>query len=195
MIQLVKNPPVILKTWFRPLHWEDHLKKGKSTPPYSGWENSTDCIVYGVAESWTQVSNFHFTSLSLFLCGCLLLKYNWPTTPCKFLLHNTMIQYFHTFQNDHHYKSNYNEKLYFATSSPFFLGIHMTLIMTVLSVNCKPNYSRILRKTDIWNISHGIFHSMKGWTCPVPKFTGSYPRTCCGVTDVFIFGLFSCVCF
>ena len=27
---------------------------------YSGLENSMDCIVHGVAKSWTQLSNFHF---------------------------------------------------------------------------------------------------------------------------------------
>ena len=28
---------------------------------YSGLENSTDCIVHGVAKSRTQLSDFHFT--------------------------------------------------------------------------------------------------------------------------------------
>ena len=33
---------------------------------YSGLENSMDCIVHGVAKSWTQLRNFHFHfSLSL----------------------------------------------------------------------------------------------------------------------------------
>ena len=27
---------------------------------YSGLENSMDCMVHGVAKSWTQLSNFHF---------------------------------------------------------------------------------------------------------------------------------------
>ena len=37
--------------------------EGKSYPlQYSGLENSMDCIVYGVAKSWTRLSNF---SLSL----------------------------------------------------------------------------------------------------------------------------------
>ena len=27
---------------------------------YSGLENSMDCIVHGVAKSWTRLSNFHF---------------------------------------------------------------------------------------------------------------------------------------
>ena len=29
---------------------------------YSGLENSMDCIVHGVAKSWTQLSDFHFTN-------------------------------------------------------------------------------------------------------------------------------------
>ena len=29
---------------------------------YSGLENSMDCIVHGVTKSWTQLTNFHFTS-------------------------------------------------------------------------------------------------------------------------------------
>ena len=28
---------------------------------YSGLENSVDCIVHGVAKSWTQLNNFHST--------------------------------------------------------------------------------------------------------------------------------------
>ena len=35
--------------------------KGKGYPlQYSGLENSTDCIVHGVAKSWVQLSDFHF---------------------------------------------------------------------------------------------------------------------------------------
>ena len=35
--------------------------EGKGYPlQYSGLENSMDCIVHGVAKSWTQLSNFHF---------------------------------------------------------------------------------------------------------------------------------------
>ena len=35
--------------------------EGKSYPlQYSGLENSMDCIVHGVAKSWTQLSDFHF---------------------------------------------------------------------------------------------------------------------------------------
>ena len=36
--------------------------EGKGYPfQYSGLENSLDCIVHGVAKSWTQLSNFHFS--------------------------------------------------------------------------------------------------------------------------------------
>ena len=35
--------------------------EGKGYPlQYSSLENSMDCIVYGVAESWTRLSDFHF---------------------------------------------------------------------------------------------------------------------------------------
>ena len=37
---------------------------GKGYPlQYPGLENFMDCIVHGVAESWTRLNNFHFTSL------------------------------------------------------------------------------------------------------------------------------------
>ena len=36
--------------------------EGKGYPlKYSGLENSMDCIVHGVTQSWTQLSNFQFT--------------------------------------------------------------------------------------------------------------------------------------
>ena len=36
------------------------LEEGKGYPlQYSGLENSMDCIVHGVAKSWTWLSNFH----------------------------------------------------------------------------------------------------------------------------------------
>ena len=35
--------------------------EGKGYPlQYSGLENFMDCIVHGVAKSWTRLSNFHF---------------------------------------------------------------------------------------------------------------------------------------
>ena len=38
---------------------------GQNSNPfqYSDLENSMDCIVHGVAKSWTRLSDFHFTSL------------------------------------------------------------------------------------------------------------------------------------
>ena len=32
---------------------------------YSGLENHMDCIVHGIANSWTRLSDFHFTSLQV----------------------------------------------------------------------------------------------------------------------------------
>ena len=45
--------------------------EGKGYPlQYSGLENSTDCIVHGVAKSWTQPRDFHFTGKDTFIiCG------------------------------------------------------------------------------------------------------------------------------
>ena len=37
---------------------EDPLEKDPLQ--YSGLENSMDCIVHGVASSWTRLSDFHF---------------------------------------------------------------------------------------------------------------------------------------
>ena len=40
--------------------------EGNSYPlQYSGLENSMDCIVHGVAKSWTRLSDFHFFSLQV----------------------------------------------------------------------------------------------------------------------------------
>ena len=40
--------------------------KGKGFPlQYSGLDNSMDCIVHGVAESLTRLSDFHFHTITL----------------------------------------------------------------------------------------------------------------------------------
>ena len=58
--QLVKNLPAMQETPVQSLGWEDLLKKGKGYPlQHSSLENSTDCIVHGVAESRTWLSKFH----------------------------------------------------------------------------------------------------------------------------------------
>ena len=54
--QAVKNPPAMWETRVRSLGWE-----GKCYPlQYSGLENSMDCIVHGVAKSWTWLGDFYF---------------------------------------------------------------------------------------------------------------------------------------
>ena len=57
MIQLVKNPPAMRESWVRGRSLGE--RKGYYPLQYSGLENSTDCIVHGVAKSWTRLSNFH----------------------------------------------------------------------------------------------------------------------------------------
>ena len=43
--------------------------EGKGYPlQYSGLENSMDCIVHGVAKSWTRLSDFHYQQLQSLLC-------------------------------------------------------------------------------------------------------------------------------
>ena len=52
--QLVKNLLAMWETLVQSLGWEDPLKKGIGYPlQYSDPENSMDCIVHGVAKSWT----------------------------------------------------------------------------------------------------------------------------------------------
>ena len=46
------------------------------------------------------------------LLVCLSLKYNWPTAPREFLLHNIVIQYFYTFETDRHEQSSHHLSLY-----------------------------------------------------------------------------------
>ena len=53
-----KNPPAVWETWVQFLGSE----KGKAIPgERKGYplENSMDCIVHGVAKSWTRLSIFH----------------------------------------------------------------------------------------------------------------------------------------
>ena len=58
--QLVKNPPAMQETWVQSLGWEDP-GEGKGYPlQYSDLANSLDCIVHGVAKSWTRLSDFNF---------------------------------------------------------------------------------------------------------------------------------------
>ena len=61
--QLVKNSLAMQETWVRSLSWEDPLEKGKDTHSSTlAWRISWT-LVHGVAESQTQLSDFHITSL------------------------------------------------------------------------------------------------------------------------------------
>ena len=58
MAQLVKNPPAMQETLISRL--ERSSGEGKGYPlQCSGLENSMDCIVHGIAESWIWLSNIH----------------------------------------------------------------------------------------------------------------------------------------
>ena len=58
--QLVENLPAVQETWVQ-LGLGRSPGEGQGYPlQYSGLENSMDCIVHGVAKSWTRLSNFHF---------------------------------------------------------------------------------------------------------------------------------------
>ena len=61
--QLVKNLPAMRETCIWSLGWEDPLEKGVYPLQYAGLENSMNCIVHGVAKSWTPLSNFHFITI------------------------------------------------------------------------------------------------------------------------------------
>ena len=65
MAQLVKSLPAVWETWVRSLGWEDPLEKGKAThSSILAWRTPwTDCMVYRVSKSRTQLSDFHFISL------------------------------------------------------------------------------------------------------------------------------------
>ena len=68
MAQLVKNSPAAGDLGSI-LGLKRPPEEGKGYPlQYSGLENSTDCIVHGVAKSQTQRSNFHFTSMNIIIC-------------------------------------------------------------------------------------------------------------------------------
>ena len=51
--QLVKNPPARFDPWVGKIIW----RRDGYPLQYSGLENSMDCIVHGVANSWTCLSD------------------------------------------------------------------------------------------------------------------------------------------
>ena len=69
--QLAKNLPAVQETPVRFLGQEDSPGEGISYPlQYSGLENSMDYIVYGIAKSQIQLSDFHF-HMDIYMCVCV----------------------------------------------------------------------------------------------------------------------------
>ena len=58
---------LVFNSWVGKIPW----RREKYPLQYSGLENSMNCIVHGVTRSWTQLSDFHFTSDSLIISWCL----------------------------------------------------------------------------------------------------------------------------
>ena len=58
--QLVKNPPAIGRPGFAPWVGKIPWKRERLPTPYSGLENSMDCIDHGVTKSRIRLSDFHF---------------------------------------------------------------------------------------------------------------------------------------
>ena len=66
MAQLVKNP-AMWETWLQSLAWEDPLEKGMAThSSILAWRIPW-MDIHGVANSQTQLSDFHFQKLSRLL--------------------------------------------------------------------------------------------------------------------------------
>ena len=56
-----KESPAMRETWVQSLGSEKAPGEGKGYPlQYSGLENSMDCIVHGVTNSQTRLSDFHW---------------------------------------------------------------------------------------------------------------------------------------
>ena len=75
-------------------------------------------------------SDHHKCDLFSYEFVCLFLKYNWTTTLCEFLVHNIVIRYFCTFQNDHCNKSSCHLSPYKDTTK--LLTIFPTLYISYL---------------------------------------------------------------
>ena len=61
MAQLVKNYLQCGRPGFNTCVGKKCWRRERYPHQYSGMENSMDCRIHGVAKSWTQLSNFHFT--------------------------------------------------------------------------------------------------------------------------------------
>ena len=76
MAQLVKNQSAMLTTWVQSLGGLGRSPgEGKGYPlQYTGLENSMDCIVHGVPNSHTRLSDFYFHSFN-WCIQCILKDY------------------------------------------------------------------------------------------------------------------------
>ena len=61
--QLVKNLPAMRETWVQSPVGKIPWRRERLPTPVFWPGESMDCMVHGVAKSWTQLSDFHFTSL------------------------------------------------------------------------------------------------------------------------------------
>ena len=89
------EPPRMDQSWWRVLTKHGPLEKGKAThssilPWRIPW---TVYIAHGVTKSWTQLRDFHFTSLPGFSIGCFLSRpfKEWKTFTGRFYLFNCYI--------------------------------------------------------------------------------------------------------
>ena len=63
--QMVKNPPATRETWAQSLVGKIPWRRERLPTPifwpgeFHGLYSPCDCIVHGVAKSWTRLSNFH----------------------------------------------------------------------------------------------------------------------------------------
>ena len=67
--QLVKNLPVMQKTWVQSLGWEDPLEKGTATHSRI-LENPVGYIVHGVSKSQTRLIDDHSLSYLIKVKDC-----------------------------------------------------------------------------------------------------------------------------
>ena len=105
--QMVKNPPAMQETSVQFLSWEEYPGEGNGYPlQYSCLENPIDrgawqSTVHGVTKSRTQLSDFHFTSLSssstatqgiLHVLFTLVRNKNAVTQQSSYVIHGTDVE-------------------------------------------------------------------------------------------------------
>ena len=89
--------------------------------------------------------------ISFSVCVCLLLKYNWPTMLCSFLVYNSDLIFL--FKNDH---------LGFALGLFLFLFIY--LVLAVLGLYCCKGAFAICGEQGLsLVVVHGFFHCCLWW--------------------------------